>query len=256
MNFTWWLLMAVLATGAFWAGERVYRRVRGLQAHQIPGWADTVSSLFPVILAVFLIRSFLVEPFKIPSGSMLPTLRVGDFILVNKFTYGLRVPLAGWELLDLGDPERGDVIVFQYPKDPSVDYIKRVVAGPGDEVVFRSQTLVVNGEPVAKDSAGAFAYEGKGRTRYGNRFREQVDGRDYQVLYTRAGNGGREVREPVRVPEGEYFVMGDNRNNSNDSRYWGTVPEENILGRAFFIWWSWDGRENSPRWQRLGDSIH
>jgi len=195
------------------------------------------------------------EPFKIPSGSMLPTLRVGDFILVNKFTYGLRVPIAGWELLDLGDPERGDVIVFQYPKDESVDYIKRIVAGPGDELVFRNQSLLVNGEPVAKAPVGPFVYQSHGRARYGNRIRETVNGGDYQVLYTRTGHGGRSVRKPYKVPEGEYFVMGDNRNNSNDSRYWGTVPEENILGRAFFIWWSWDGGENSPRWGRLGNSI-
>lgn len=257
MNFTWWLLLALLATGAFWLGERVYRRVRGLQAHEVPGWVDTIRSLFPVILAVFLIRSFLVEPFKIPSGSMLPTLRVGDFILVNKFTYGLRVPIAGWELVDLGDPSRGDVIVFQYPKNESVDYIKRIVAGPGDEIVFRSQTLLVNGEPVAKEHLGPFVYERRGQARHGNRYRETVAGaEDYQVLYTRNGNGGRAIREPYQVPEGEYFVMGDNRNNSNDSRYWGTVPEENILGRAFFIWWSWDGGEVRPRWERLGDTIH
>jgi signal peptidase I len=218
-----------------------------------------------VILAVFLIRSFLVEPFKIPSGSMLPTLRVGDFILVNKFTYGLRVPLAGWELLDLGDPERGDVIVFQYPNDPSVDYIKRIVAGPGDEVMFRNQTLLVNGEPVPTRKVGGYAYEGRRGTRYGNRYRETVNGESYQVLYTETGNGRRSIPEPIRVPEGEYFVMGDNRNNSNDSRFWGTrtgnrywdtVPEQNILGRAFLIWWSWDGAENAPRWQRLGDTIH
>ncbi len=255
MNFTLILVILLVATGGVWLAGWAWARVRGVQDGERPVLVEYARSLFPVILVVLLIRSFVVEPFKIPSGSMLPTLRVGDFILVNKFEYGLRVPLAGWKLTGGDPPQRGDVIVFQYPNDPSVDYIKRIVALPGDRIAFRDHTLYINGEPVPRSKDDRFVYrKGHEATVRAWRFQERTGDHQYDVLYTRQRNG-RNIFEPFRVPEGEYFVMGDNRDNSNDSRYWGTVPEANILGEAFLIWWSWDGRENSPRWGRLGTWI-
>ncbi|HKJ70777.1 MAG TPA: signal peptidase I [Gammaproteobacteria bacterium] len=255
MNFTLLLLILLLITGGVWLAGWAWGRARGLEPDQRPVVVEYARSLFPVILVVFLIRSFVVEPFKIPSGSMRPTLQVGDFLLVNKFEYGLRIPLVGWKLTDGDAPRRGDVIVFQYPRNESVDYIKRIVGLPGDRVAFHDHTVYVNGEPVPKNPEGPYSYRSKrGQTVHTQRFIERTDSHRYDVLYTR-DKRGRTLYEPIKVPAGEYFVMGDNRDNSNDSRYWGYVPEENILGRAFVIWWSWDGYENSARWGRLGQWI-
>jgi signal peptidase I len=255
MNFTLLLLILLVATGVVWLAGWAWGRMRGLAPEERPVVVEYARSLFPVILVVFLIRSFVVEPFKIPSGSMRPTLEVGDFILVNKFEYGLRIPLAGWKMTDGEAPERGDVIVFQYPRNESVDYIKRIVAVPGDRVAFRDHTLYVNGEAVPKTYQGPYSYRSKhGDTIHTKRFVERTDHHRYDVLYTRNRNG-RSLMQTVEVPQGGYFVMGDNRDNSKDSRYWGFVPAENILGRAFVIWWSWDGYENNARWGRLGQWI-
>ncbi|MFA9461726.1 signal peptidase I [Thiohalorhabdus methylotrophus] len=256
MNFTLLLVVLLAATGAVWLAGWLYQRVRGRAGPERPVVVEYARSLFPVILVVLLIRSFVVEPFKIPSGSMLPTLRIGDFILVNKFEYGLRVPLLGWKLTDGDPPQRGDVIVFQYPEDESVDYIKRIVAVPGDRVAFRDHTLMVNGKPVPHSYDGQFVYQGpRGGLVHANRYQERTEHHLYHVLYTEK-RSGRTITDPIRVPEGRYFVMGDNRDNSNDSRYWGTVPAQNILGEAFMIWWSWDSGDSAPRWSRLGNWVN
>lgn len=255
MNFTLLLFIALGITGAVWVGVRVAERIQGTSPENRNGWLDLLSSLFPVILIVLAIRSFVVEPFKIPSASMLPTLQVGDFILVNKFEYGLRLPLAGWRLTDGDSPQRGDVIVFEYPRDESVDYIKRIVALPGDRIAFRDRHLFVNGEKVPLEFQDHYTYRtAGGRLVRAKRFQERMVAHSYRILYTEDASN-REVASPVRIPEGEYFVMGDNRNNSKDSRYWGTVPAENILGKAVVIWWSWDGYRTHPRWNRLGQWI-
>ncbi|WP_443081385.1 signal peptidase I [Thiohalorhabdus sp.] len=255
MNFTLILLLLLAVTGGIWLAGWAWGRLRGLSTEERSVVVDYARSLFPVILLVVLIRSFVVEPFKIPSGSMLPTLQVGDFILVNKFDYGLRIPLAGWKITDGSDPERGDVIVFQFPQNESVDFIKRIVALPGDEVAFRDRTLYVNGEPVPTSYEGRYVYRSqRGQQIQTQRFQERTDHHRYAVVYD-TQKRGRTLIEPVEVPPGEYFVMGDNRNHSNDSRYWGAVPEENVLGQAFVIWWSWDGYANNARWSRLGTWI-
>ena len=218
-----------------------------------PVLVEYAKSFFPVILAVLLLRSFLVEPFRIPSGSMMPTLLVGDFILVNKYTYGIRLPVANWKVIDLNLPQRGDVAVFRYPKDPSVDYIKRVVGVPGDHIEYRDKVLYVNGAKVAQVPAGTYIGTGSGLSASGASVRvEQLGEVQHQILV--------EPRKPnragsFRVPEGEYFVMGDNRDNSNDSRFWGTVPEANLVGKAFMIWMNWDGAGGGVSWQRIGEGI-
>jgi|SRR5690242_9108890 len=222
-----------------------------------PWWVEYSKSFFPVILVVFLLRSFLVEPFKIPSGSMIPTLLVGDFILVNKFTYGVRLPVINVKILDVNAPQRGEVMVFRYPENPALDYIKRVVGVPGDTVAYMDKQLTVNGHKVPLTPQGDYQYaEGGLNFTTARQFKEELDAHTHSILintdampvqvatvrafphrencdYNDRGQGF-----VCRVPEGYYFLMGDNRDSSSDSRYWGFVPERNIVGKAFMIWWN------------------
>jgi signal peptidase I len=214
-----------------------------------PWWLDWTAGLFPVILVVFLLRSFLFEPFKIPSGSMLPTLESGDLILVNKFNYGIRLPVINRKIIANGDPERGDVVVFRYPPDPRTDYIKRVVGVPGDEVAWLNKTLTINGKPVAASPLPDYYDEDS--QRYARQLVESLGTVDHRILVRDdrppfvSGVEAFPMREACRysaegvtckVPAGHYFVMGDNRDNSIDSRYWGFVPDRNLVGRAFLVW--------------------
>jgi signal peptidase I len=286
MNFDFptFLVLACLVTGGIWFADAVLfapRRKRlALEAavggaqmetggaaagYKEPILVEYSRSFFPVILIVLLLRSFLVEPFRIPSGSMMPTLLVGDFILVNKFAYGLRWPVLNEKFMQIGDPQRGDVVVFRFPQDPSVDYIKRVVGVPGDVIEYRDKTLYVNGVPAPQTPLGKYTGIGAGADMTGADLRlEDLTGLEHQILvdpkwpdykcspYSTLAVGG-----PLEVPEGSYFVMGDNRDNSNDSRCWGFVPEENLVGKAFAIWMSWDSRlDGFPvDWGRLGNLI-
>jgi signal peptidase I len=214
-----------------------------------PWWLEYSASFFPVILVVFVVRSFVVEPFKIPSGSMVPTLLVGDFILVNKFEYGIRLPITNTQITQGSPLTRGDVVVFRYPKDESVDYIKRVIGLPGDVVEYQDKKLTVNGKPVPETPLADYLDEE--RLGYAKQFEEDIDGRKNAVLNNPAvppfivGAEDFPYRDNCtynahgvicKVPPGNYFMMGDNRDNSADSRYWGFVPNRNIVGRAFFIW--------------------
>ena len=199
-----------------------------------------------MIAAVFLLRSFLVEPFRIPSGSMIPTLRVGDFILVNRFAYGLRCPIGDCKLLALGEPKRGDVVVFRYPVDPRQDFIKRVVGLPGDTVRYVNKQLTINGELAPQETLGRFG------DRLDIEFIETLSGVPHHMLT----NADRPTQDfEFTVPEGQYFMMGDNRDGSSDSRFWGTVPAAYLKGRAFFVWMSWDSEAMRPVWSRIGHSI-
>lgn len=210
-------------------------------------------SLFPVILIVLLLRSFLVEPFRIPSGSMMPTLLVGDFILVNKFSYGLRLPVLDTKFLDVGEPQRGDVVVFRYPKDPSIDYIKRVIGTPGDLIGYYDKKLYINGKPMEQAQEGTYQGVGAGVSMSGaKKVHENLHTVEHNILIDPTRGS---VEGEFRVPEGSYFVMGDNRDNSNDSRYWGVVPEANLVGKAFMIWMSWDGEGEGLGWSRIGNKI-
>jgi signal peptidase I len=217
-----------------------------------PVIVEYAKSFFPILLLVLLIRSFLFEPFRIPSESMMPTLFKGDFIFVNKFAYGLRLPVLNTKILKIGEPKHGDVVVFRLPSDPSIDYIKRVVGLPGDVVEYEdsSKQLKINGQPVEMQLLGA--YEGEPFTTIG---RETLGEHDHQLLVRRGAvsRGGRYV-----VPPGGYFMMGDNRDNSRDSRFEGVefVPEENLVGRAVGIWmnWRWPS-EGGPQWSRIGKGV-
>jgi signal peptidase I len=215
-----------------------------------PWWLDWTAGLFPVILIVFMLRSFLFEPFKIPSGSMVPTLVVGDLILVNKYHYGIRLPVINKKIVDNNAVKRGDVIVFRYPPEPWVDYIKRVVAIPGDEVAYIDQKLSINGQPVPTTAKGEH-YDDESLS-YAPQFAEKLGDVEHAIRVDPKRLGGygpfpkrfphaencRYAPEGVtcKVPPGHYFVMGDNRDNSMDSRFWGFVPDQNLVGRAFFVW--------------------
>ncbi len=215
-----------------------------------PWWLDWTAGLFPVILIVFLLRSFLFEPFKIPSGSMIPTLLVGDLILVNKYHYGVRLPVINKKIIANNDPQRGDVMVFRYPVDPRQDYIKRVVAIPGDQLVYANQKLSINGQPVPTTPLGDFYDEES--LRYAPQFSEKFGDSEHRILVDprrQAYYGPEPKNFPMHqncrysaegvsctVPPGHFFMMGDNRDNSQDSRFWGFVPDENIVGRAFLVW--------------------
>ncbi|GGY30956.1 signal peptidase I [Pseudoduganella sp. SL102] len=215
-----------------------------------PTWIEYSGSFFPVIALVFVLRSFLFEPFKIPSSSMVPTLLVGDLILVNKFTYGIRLPIVNKKIIQLNDPQRGDVMVFKYPKDMSQDYIKRVVGVPGDKITYENKRLTVNGKPISYAPLEDYLEEES--LNYKKQFKENLSGTEHRILNDdRAGTlnlsdvgdfPGKEACTytydgfTCTVPAGNYFMMGDNRDNSADSRYWGFVPDRNIVGKAVAVW--------------------
>lgn len=253
MNFALILFLLTLATGALWALDVVWMRKKRAADAADPLWVEYGASFFPVILVVFLLRSFLVEPFKIPSDSMVPTLLSGDFILVNKYTYGIRLPVIDKKIVDVGSPKRGDVMVFRYPLDSSLDYIKRVVGLPGDKIEYRNKHLFINGAEVLHRSLGDYVNEKKLTST--PRFEENLDGVKHDILIAPDAPSyiNAVVNFPHRdnchynsegvvctVPAGHYFMMGDNRDNSQDSRFWGFVPEENIVGKAFIIWFNSD----------------
>lgn len=249
MNFALILFCLLVVSGAIWFADLLVFRKRRAPDAKDPWWVEYGASFFPVILIVFVLRSFIVEPFKIPSGSMIPTLQVGDFILVNKYTYGIRLPVINKKIIDINTPQRGDVMVFRYPEDPSLDYIKRVVGVPGDKVAYQNKQLTINGKPVEMRRVDDYLHPE--RLYYSRQFVEKVDGVEYRVLNDQDAPAfiPDASRFPHRenclynnsgvictVPEGHYFMMGDNRDNSRDSRFWGFVPDENIVGKAFFIW--------------------
>src|SRR5574343_511803 len=251
MNFALILFVLMVVTGVLYAVDVRKFRKRRIKGAPEPLWVEWGASFFPVILIVFVLRSFLFEPFKIPSGSMIPTLLVGDFILVNKFAYGIRLPVINTKVIEVGTPQRGDVMVFRYPEDPSLDYIKRVVGLPGDTVAYQNKRLAINGQAVSTQKIGDYLHPE--RLYYSEQFLEKLGEVEHRALndadapafipeasrfphrenctYNAAG-------VICKVPPGHYFMMGDNRDNSRDSRAWGFVPEENIVGKAFFVWFN------------------
>ncbi|HKQ81477.1 MAG TPA: signal peptidase I [Steroidobacteraceae bacterium] len=263
VDFSLILVVATAVTGAIWGIDALLfkpRRVAaagGMTPVREPTLVEYARSFFPVILIVLLVRSFLFEPFRIPSDSMMPTLLDGDFIFVNKYAYGLRVPVLNEKIIETGEPKRGDVIVFRLPSDPSTNYIKRLVGLPGDHIAVFQDKLVVNGQLVPVKPAGIY----KGLRHDGARIGEEnLFGVRHRVLFMPErwpyfyGDG-----QPfeVVVPEGRYFFMGDNRDNSRDSRYpeVGLVPERNLVGKAVRIWLNWRLPEAAPIWSRIGDRI-
>lgn len=223
-----------------------------------PVLVDYARSFFPIFLIVLLLRSFLIEPFRIPSNSMMPTLLTGDFILVNKFDYGLRLPVINKKVISIGEPKRGDVMVFRYPGDNKTPYIKRVIGLPGDRITYKNKTLQINGEIIPKEKSGIYQGVGSGMVMTGADYlTEDLDPVSHEILIVpNRRPDSREIYvDEFEVPEGEYFMMGDNRDNSMDSRFWKTVPDENIIGRAFRVWMYWDSKSKGMDWGRIGQKI-
>ncbi len=226
-----------------------------------PWYLDYARSFFPVLLLVFLLRGFVAEPFRIPSGSMLPTLEIGDFILVNKFTYGLRLPITHTKIFPINEPDRGDIIVFRYPPQPSQNYIKRLVGLPGDEISYQNKELFVNGVQVLSDPIESYLPTGdrvsldQYKQALPTKHDEDASAAGFSVLVNPYTNRG-QAKASWKVPEGHYFMMGDNRDNSADSRAWGFVPEKNIVGKAFFVWMNYDSVKDSGfNLNRIGADI-
>jgi signal peptidase I len=261
LHFDFAVLLSALTlfTGVFWALDKwvlAPRRVAALAPGALDkpnAFLDFCRSFFPVIALVLFLRSFIAEPFRIPSGSMIPTLLVGDFILVNKFAFGLRDPVFHHKLIVVGEPKRGDVVVFRWPVDTSKDFIKRIVGIPGDRIAYRDKTLYINGEKMNLDAAGVYAAAGLPSPGVVYRFEENLDGVKHFIL-TNPDRPAEDVTE-FTVPEGQYFAMGDNRDGSDDSRRWGFVPEANLVGKAFFIWMSWDAENTRVDFSRIGNGI-
>ncbi|MDT8320144.1 MAG: signal peptidase I [Xanthomonadales bacterium] len=263
-DFSLILVLLTAFTGLVWLLDSLFLRRRRMDRQvqrqgaqpRDPVVIEYSRSLFPVLLIVLLFRSFLFEPFKIPSGSMIPTLLIGDFIVVNKFAYGLRLPVVDTKIVPIGEPERGDVVVFRYPVDPSINFIKRLVGLPGDTVTYRNKQLFVNGEALSTESLGRFSSDDiKCTTPRPDavRLRENLGGVVHDILI-HENSRGRDGQ--WQVPQGHYFVMGDNRDRSNDSREWGFVPAENMMGRAVGVWLNFDYTKGCGDFSRIGDGIH
>jgi signal peptidase I len=262
-DFEFFLLAASVVTGVVWAGWLVYLKANPSRADEQPEpWpVEYAKSFFPVIFIVLMLRSFLVEPFRIPSGSMMPTLLIGDFILVNKFAYGVRLPVSHTKIIANGSPKRGDIMVFRFPNDPSVDYIKRVVGLPGDRIAYVNKQIIINGQPVKQTPLTPYYGHGSGAEMPdATLLSEDLDPVTHDILIVDGRNNppGRYAQaDGVVVPEGHFFAMGDNRDNSSDGRYWGFVPEANLVGKAFFIWMNFDWKNDGfpIDFSRIGHTI-
>jgi signal peptidase I len=263
MNFNFELILfyATLITGVIclidlllFHGKRK-KRHSGKGELTLPMIVDYSRSFFPVLLVVFLLRSFLYEPFRIPSGSLEPTLLQGDFILVNKYDYGVRLPVLHKVIRPGSEPQRGDIIVFRWPPNPSFDFIKRVIGVPGDKISYINKELYINGNKIPQNFlANVTVNDDGGEPVHAIEKTEDLLGVKHHI-YIDPGKTGRDYQDVI-VPPGMYFVMGDNRDDSADSRFWGFVSDKDIVGKAVLIWMSWDSPATNVRWNRLGTSIH
>jgi signal peptidase I len=267
LDFSALLVVLTLGSGLIWAVDTWFFKPARVKATppgqegetapeepQEPLLVDYARSFFPVFFIVLVLRSFLYEPFRIPSASMMPTLLIGDFILVNKFDYGIRLPVINTKLIAIGKPGRGDVVVFRYPKDPSIPFIKRVIGIPGDHIVYENKTLYINGIKVKEKDDGIFYGTGASFVDHGlpRRMETLPNGVIHDILLY-PYRASKDV--DVTVPPGKYFVMGDNRDDSKDSRYWGFVPDENLIGHASLIWMNWDIKNGGISWRRIGNIL-
>ena len=251
MNFALWLLILSLISGVIYLLDiLVWSKKRTLE--QKPNRIIEYSrSFFPVFFIVLLVRSFLIEPFRIPSGSLEPTLLVGDFVAVNKFAYGFRLPVWEKKILSLSNPKTGDIAVFRWPPDPSFDYIKRVIGVPGDKIAYHNKVLTINNQKIKQTFVEYTTDESSGNA-VAN-YRETINGIEHDI-FTRPNVPA--VDFEVTVPKGHYFMMGDNRDDSADSRFWGFVSDDYLRGKAVLVWMSWNGKIDMIRWNRLGRMIH
>ncbi|NNM58223.1 MAG: signal peptidase I [Legionellales bacterium] len=253
VDFPLILTIAVLVTG-FIALCDILFFAKKRPAKRKPNFLIEYSrSLFPVLFIVLVIRSFIVQPFRVPTGSLEPTVMPGDFIAVNQFAYGLRLPVLNTKIIPIGEPKRGDIVVFRWPVDPRIDFVKRVVGLPGDHVVYRDKVLYINEKEATQTLVGQNVdVEPTGNISV-QEYEEDLNGVKHDIFIN--PNGGEMQDVDVIVPAGHYFMMGDNRDSSADSREWGFVPEENLIGKGFFIWMSWNSENHKVQWKRIGTVI-
>ena len=257
MDFALILFLGILVTGGILFLSRIQNtRQSSSETEKRGNITSTIveyaRAFFPIILIVFVLRSFIVEPFRIPSGSMLPTLFIGDFILVDKFRYGIRLPIVNYTIIPMGSPKRGEVMVFRYPHDNETNFIKRVVGIPGDEIMYSDKQLFINGKAVSQIQSDSYEIDYSDSERSVIQYNETIGTSTHSIL-TDQRRRSRAMK--ISVPKKSYFVMGDNRDHSNDSRFWGFVPEQNIVGRAFLVWFSWNSKAGGVNWSRIGHVI-
>jgi len=251
MNFTLLLVILSALTGFIVLLDKlIWAKQRG-PTQKEPKIIEHARAYFPVFIAVLALRSFLIEPFRIPSGSLEPTLNVGDFVAVSKFSYGVRLPLLEKKVITVNEPKTGQIAVFRWPPDPSFDYIKRVIGVPGDMVSYHDKQLTINGKLAQQTFLEYTTDESSGQAVA--RYNENLNGTVHDI-YIHPNDPA--VDFDVTVPKGAYFMMGDNRDDSADSRFWGFVSEENLRGRAFLVWMSWNGKKDTIRWKNIGQLIH
>lgn len=264
MNFDFSALLVFLSfvSGSIWFGYYLFVgrfqpavTDESTESPKLPLIVDYSKSFFPIFFIVLILRSFLFEPFKIPSASMMPTLLIGDFILVNKYEYGIRLPVLHNKIIKNKTPQRGDIVVFRYPDDPSIPFIKRVVGLPGDTIEYKGKYLYINEKLIEQDLQGQYIASGSGISMNGVSLRNESlsETENYQILIDPRRKS---LEVEGVVPDRHYFVLGDNRDNSKDSRFWGFVPDENLMGRAFMIWMNWDGKNGGIDFKRIGTIIN
>lgn len=251
MNFALILVILSLISGVIYLFDALFWAKKRNPEQKVPRLIEYSRSFFPVFFIVLLLRSFLIEPFRIPSGSLEPTLLVGDFLAVNKFAYGFRLPVWEKKIISIANPKTGDVAVFRWPPNPSYDYIKRVIGVPGDKIVYKNKKLSINGNVAKQQFIEYTTDESSGKVVA--KYRENLNGRVHDI-YIRPDVLATDF--DIEVPPGHYFMMGDNRDDSADSRYWGFVADDYLRGKAFLVWMSWNGKTDRIRWSKIGQIIH
>ena len=251
MNFAFWLVVLSFLSGAIYLLDVLFWEPKRDPKQKPTRLIEYSRSFFPVFIIVLLLRSFLIEPFRIPSGSLEPTLLVGDFLAVNKFAYGLRLPVLEKKVISIANPKTGEIAVFRWPPNPTYDYIKRVIGVPGDKVVYHNKVLTINGQKMKQTFVEYTTDESSGKAVA--KYRENLNGIEHDI-YVRPDVAA--VDFEVEVPQGQYFMMGDNRDDSADSRFWGFVGDKYLRGKAFLVWMSWNSKSDMIRWSRIGRLIH
>lgn len=255
-DYAFLLTFLVLLSGGMvlWDCWHMARQSKRDAARSRPRHLEYARSFFPVLLVVWLIRSFMIQPYRVPTGSLEPTILPGEFVVASQFSYGLRTPVFSYKFWKIGQPKLGDIALFRWPKDPHIIFIKRVIGTPGDHIVYKDKILFINGKMAIQKNLGlGIAIEDNGLWPVLKRLEHLPNGKEHQIFVRSETNQDETI--DVIVPANSYFMMGDNRDGSDDSRYWGVVPDKNLIGKAIAIWFSWDGQQNSIRWGRIGKRI-
>lgn len=261
INFPLILVLLAVVSGAIWLIDYIFFSVnRKLEKRKEPWWVDYARSFFPIFVIVIIIRSFIFQLYRVPTGSLVPTILPGDMVLVEQFAYGLRLPVTGTKILDTGMPKRGDIAVFKFPPQPSVNYIKRIVGLPGDHIMYKNRVLYINGKKANQKIVGNMNYDLGTKSYPDQKFSaeirsENLDGVKHNIIINKEQSEDTVSDYKFTVPNGYYFAMGDNRDDSSDSRFWGFVPEKDLVGKAYRIIFSWDSNNDRVRWSRIGSKV-